>query len=874
MSHPSQTGVPAARQYGTSGRPVKVLANTFAIKTLPTQTIFHYDVISPVSESRSGGDVDLPSRRCHEIVHQMQNITAPAVFNPRAFFDGKKNLFSVGPLKIQGTAAEFVVSMSDRPQPPGSTRGQFRVRLTKVNDINLSQRANDILTGGSDVSQIAVTFLQIVMRQAPMLKTTTYNSRSVFTSEKKKPLSGGFNLWNGFFQSVRPTIHGLVVNVDVSHAVIYEELPVLDWACAFLSKFSARRQRFQPHDLERLSAEDLKLLKSHLRGVRVTVTVPAGGRRSARPIKDLCPDAGNYAFMKGDEETTIKDYYNEKYGFRLRFPRLFGIVVNVQQKTIVPVEICTIVGGQMYKKVLFPEQMSEVLQHATRSPRERIEAIERGVQGDFLDYKNSPFFSQIGMQVDIRPMETAARLLQPPDIQYNGSIADLSVQAEKQTGTHGVWNVVRRQFYRPAPRSLWAVVSFATQSFPLGDVERSVTRLKQCCERLGMGAEVVNGRVASAAGGVERGLEEALAQLDGRISQLGVKPRPPCLVLVVLPDSAAAQRKAVKAWGDVTRQVATQCVKTMKFRNPNDQYCNNVALKINVKLGGINSHPVNQIYSGLNKDPTMVVGADVTHPGPGVRDRPSIASLVSSFDPTFSRYAAFTRVQAPRMEVIEELEDMFYTALRYFLHINRVCPKRVIFYRDGVSDGEFQTVEEVEIKALSDAWNRFAELPETGIPKGFPVPLLFIVVGKRHHLRFFQGAGPNIRDKTGNIYGGLVVDKEVANPHKMDFYLQSHPGLKGTSRPSHYVVLYNKLGFSIDIIQQISYFLCHAYARCTRSVSIPAPVYYADIVCSRAGFYLDESLGFSDSGGSGPGFDLAMWRKGFNAPGPQNMYFV
>jgi len=91
----------------------------------------------------------------------MQNITAPAVFNPRAFFDGKKNLFSVGPLKMQGTAAEvretlapddyvsqntreltrlashtkFVVSMSDRPQPPGSTRGQFSVRLTKVNDM-------------------------------------------------------------------------------------------------------------------------------------------------------------------------------------------------------------------------------------------------------------------------------------------------------------------------------------------------------------------------------------------------------------------------------------------------------------------------------------------------------------------------------------------------------------------------------------------------------------------------------------------------------------------------------------------------------------------------------------------------------------------
>jgi hypothetical protein len=50
----------------------------------------------------------LNSRRGHEIVHRLQNITAPSVFNPRAFYDGKKNLFSVGPLKMQGDAAEVM----------------------------------------------------------------------------------------------------------------------------------------------------------------------------------------------------------------------------------------------------------------------------------------------------------------------------------------------------------------------------------------------------------------------------------------------------------------------------------------------------------------------------------------------------------------------------------------------------------------------------------------------------------------------------------------------------------------------------------------------------------------------------------------------
>jgi hypothetical protein len=62
-------------------------------------------VITPLTE-RPGRDAELNSRRGHEIVHRLQNITAPSVFNPRAFFDGKKNLFSVGPLKMQGDAAE------------------------------------------------------------------------------------------------------------------------------------------------------------------------------------------------------------------------------------------------------------------------------------------------------------------------------------------------------------------------------------------------------------------------------------------------------------------------------------------------------------------------------------------------------------------------------------------------------------------------------------------------------------------------------------------------------------------------------------------------------------------------------------------------
>ena len=41
-------------------------------------------------------------------------------------------------------------------------------------------------------------------------------------------------------------------------------------------------------------------------------------------------------------------------------------------------------------------------------------------------------------------------------------------------------------------------------------------------------------------------------------------------------------------------------------------------------------------------------------------------------------------------------------------------------------------------------------------------------------------------------------------------------------------------------MQMLTYALCYTYARCTRSISIPAPVKYADLLAFRATYYLDD----------------------------------
>ncbi|XP_020704040.1 protein argonaute 1B-like, partial [Dendrobium catenatum] len=101
-------------------------------------------------------------------------------------------------------------------------------------------------------------------------------------------------------------------------------------------------------------------------------------------------------------------------------------------------------------------------------------------------------------------------------------------------------------------------------------------------------------------------------------------------------------------------------------------------------------------------------------------------------------------------------------------------------------------------------------------------------------------------DRSGNILPGTVVDSKICHPTEFDFYLCSHAGIQGTSRPAHYHVLWDENKFSADALQTLTNNLCYTYARCTRSVSIVPPAYYAHLAAFRARFYMEPET--SDSG--------------------------
>lgn len=59
-----------------------------------------------------------------------------------------------------------------------------------------------------------------------------------------------------------------------------------------------------------------------------------------------------------------------------------------------------------------------------------------------------------------------------------------------------------------------------------------------------------------------------------------------------------------------------------------------------------------------------------------------------------SRYCATVRVQRPRQEIIEDLSYMVRELLIQFYKSTRFKPTRIIFYRDGVPEGQLPQVSD------------------------------------------------------------------------------------------------------------------------------------------------------------------------------------
>ncbi|MEJ1271657.1 hypothetical protein NN561_002498 [Cricetulus griseus] len=447
-------------------------------------------------------------------------------------------------------------------------------------------------------------------------------------------------------------------------------------------------------------------------------------------------------------------------------------------------------------------------------------------------FNTDPYVREFGIMVKDEMTDVTGRVLQPPSILYGGRNKAIA------TPVQGVWDMRNKQFHTGIEIKVWAIACFAPQRQCTEVHLKSFTeQLRKISRDAGM---PIQGqpcfcKYAQGADSVEpmfRHLKNTYAGLQ--------------LVVVILPGKTPVYAE-VKRVGDTVLGMATQCVQMKNVQRTTPQTLSNLCLKINVKLGGVNNILLPQGRPPVFQQPVIFLGADVTHPPAGDGKKPSIAAVVGSMDAHPNRYCATVRVQQHRQEIIQDLAAMVRELLIQFYKSTRFKPTRIIFYRDGVSEGQFQQVLHHELLAIREACIK--------LEKDYQPGITFIVVQKRHHTRLFCTDKNERVGKSGNIPAGTTVDTKITHPTEFDFYLCSHAGIQGTSRPSHYHVLWDDNRFSSDELQILTYQLCHTYVRCTRSVSIPAPAYYAHLVAFRARYHLvdkehDSAEGSHTSGQS------------------------
>ncbi|KAJ3084229.1 argonaute 1 [Quaeritorhiza haematococci] len=830
---------------GRLGKPIQLLANFFEFKSLPKGFIYHYDVeIKPVLADNKQGetlvyqkkDRKVPKALISRVVQQWRK--APQAIEAGAVHDGNKNVFTVKKLPFgDSPVREFQVPVKE---DDGQVK-PFTVMVRLVSQIDMNQLQGFVDGTAKEAPYDAIMALDVILRHGPSLNHIAVGRSSFFPPTESTVLPNSIVLKQGWMQSARPGHKRMFLNIDVCNTTFYEPGPLTTVISNFLGR------NINDLDFTRPNAEhDRRRLEKFLRGVRVEIRY-GDGKIHRRPIKSISrKPAKDIIFFNAEQnrEMSIVEYFRTQYNIELKLAHLPCVQSGGDPKKPIyyPIELLHVLPNQKYNLDLNEKQTAEVIRKACQKPDQRSRAIKDGFSMLQLPgpNPNDDMLKKYNISLSNSMTQISGRVLAPPKLAF-------SPQAKIKTFVpqNGAWNLIGYRAAQGAELAAWSVVVFGNdRQVPRGDIENFVKALADTLNSNGI--NVKNNRPvidyappdpAKLPLIIKTACDKAYAT-SKQFTPQGITPQ---LVLCVFPQRSTLYGP-IKKISDCDLGVATQCCVAAKFLSKPKgllQYAANLGLKINAKLGGRNHILTKESTPWLFEKPTMVLGADVTHP-PQNGNMPSIAAVVGSLDAFCSRYASQIRTQGPREEVIADLADMVKHCLEKFrAHNNGLFPSRILFFRDGVSEGQFPIVAQHELNAIMDASEEICGKANRPRPT-----VTFIIVQKRHHARFFP-ANRNDADRSGNTPAGTVVDSGVVNPTEFDFYLCSHRGLQGTSRPAHYHVLYDEHNFTSDSLETLVYHMCYSYARASCAVSYPPPPYYAHLLADKARHYRKSEGGES-----------------------------
>ena len=775
---------------GKSGGKIHLRANHFPINiNVPGGKIYHYDVNFIFADKK---EVKKSDRKLLLEAIQCLKRKYPQIFNHAVVFDGLKNVYTCKKLDL--SCDEFEGNVEIKEHATHLKKLEVKVILKYARDINVNFEVTEYYEHGTTETKPyhVIQALNIVLNMKPQMHYETFGLNHFDPNPRKGTsidIGGGTSLWVGTFTSVRLGCKPML-NVDVANKTGCDESSVIE----FIKKVLKSNRGYHQSHILLNDKSHRDTVDDKIKDLRVHYSRPNGYERNYRVIKMMPAASKLKVKLDSGEECTIEKYFKAKYKYQLQYPNYPCIHVGKKDdKIYLPIELCRIKKQFLpLSKCLDDNQSQRMIKAAAKLPKERRETIERNLRNLSNHYESDPYANDFGLKVNGEMKKVVGRVLKPPSLKYE------NVDEFKKV-KYGKWQVGRRydeisnvlKFLLPASLKYWGVLDLGNLSPKVK--KQFVSRILSECKMRGMPVdnpiyESADIRDTSQVRVTFKKLYDDIRRK--KEDQIGKKENECKLMILVINPRKDPIKNELKYVGDLELRVPTQFVlkSTVTGRDnkgPNDQVLHDICLKINHKLGGVN-HALSKRPPILD-EAVMFMGADVTHPAPGnVSKKPSIAAVVASTDRYFSQYNSEIRLQGRDeekskseekskgkwrvVEEIKQMENIAYSLLSKFKQERQQHPEQIIYYRDGVSEGEFPAILNHELSAIRRAC---AKLKGVCDPK-----ITFIIAQKRHKTRLFVENPNDGIGKSKNIPPGTVVDTEITALSEIDFFLASHEGIQ------------------------------------------------------------------------------------------------
>ncbi|XP_066139565.1 protein argonaute-4-like isoform X2 [Euwallacea fornicatus] len=731
-------------------------------------------------------------------------------------FDGKAIMYASKPLDpdLHHVINDMDIVISDNR---GNSKSfHIQVQWVKLLDLKpLPSTQETPVHFFRDVHQC----IEVIFKNAP-LTSFTQIGRGYFRKPERQVinLGSGLEMYHGFTQSVvmggrwekiRP-----LLNIHLTHKGFYKNQEILKTFVEIL-KGTVTYEEFTVHHLNNLNKRQLHILNDYIVNLRVSYQVPSSPRKTYK-VRELGKSPMKEKLSNG---TTIFEYFKNHKKYTIQYPNIPLLKVGaVKSNIMIPPELCVVEKDQAASRKLDHFLARNLIKEASiNTKKHRENTMERFKESNF---DKSHHLREFDFSVSAQLEVTNARVLPPPSLEYNNKVV---VEVN-----NGIWK--NEKFLKPQKISKWAILNLDS-NIKMYQLDTFVKELKKTSRYSGTTFECPSPDYLKLT--TDGSFDFTLTDFEEFFKTHKTKGYN--IIFVVLPRGFIGDRAYanVKNAAEIITGCLTQCIKSSTLSNMKISTATNLLLKDNGKLNGTNyKFSVDTKPLILNDEkPFMLLGADVTHPGPTAAIPCSIAATVASHDPTGFHYNFKFRFQTPGMEEIHDFKNIVIEHLKFFYKKNNTKPEKIIYFRDGVAEGQYSKVKAIELAGIINACKEIQK-------DGYEPKVAFLVVQKRHHTRLFPVNDNDSVDFNYNVPPGTCVDTNIVNPGLQNFYLLSHASIKGTSRPTKYTTIYDDLDMSNDEIEELAYYLCHMFARCTRSVSYPAPTYYAHLGASRAKAYL------------------------------------